>query len=113
VAQPTLPLDPSMARKKRAILEPLLAKAISFGADYLEVEYKDRSEEVFALKSGVGVGIASFRSSSPEAESLRNELYALAKKRQRVKIDEHTYELRARIFDSFGEDAFHVELRRL
>jgi hypothetical protein len=40
-------------------------------------------------------------------------LYALAKKRQRAKIDEHTYELRARIFDSFGEDAFHVELQRL
>ena len=64
------------------------------------------------MKSGVGVGIASFRSSSPEAKSLRNELYALAKKRQRAKIDEHTYELRARIFDSFGEDAFRVELRR-
>ena len=38
---------------------------------------------------------------------------SLAKKRQRAKIDEHTYELRARIFDSFGEDAFRVELRRL
>jgi hypothetical protein len=30
-----------MARKKEAILEPLLAKAISLGADQLEVEYKD------------------------------------------------------------------------
>jgi hypothetical protein len=37
---------------------------------------------------------------------------ALAKKKQRVTIDNCTYELRARIFDSFGEDAFHVELRR-
>ena len=108
-----MPLDPNMARKKGAILEPLLAKAIGLSADQLEVEYKDGSEEVFAMKSGVGVGIASFRSSSPEAKSLRNELYALAKKRQRAKIDEHTYELRARIFDSFGEDAFHVELQRL
>jgi len=102
-----------MVRKKRAILEPLLAKAISLGANQLEVEYKDRCEEVFAVKSGFGLGIANFRSSSPEAKSLRNELYALAKKRQRAKIDEHTYELRARIFDSFGEDAFRVELRRL
>jgi hypothetical protein len=40
-------------------------------------------------------------------------LYALAKKKERVKIDEHLYELPARIFDSFGEDAFRVELRRL
>lgn len=102
-----------MARKKGAILEPLLAKAIGLGADQLEVKYKDRCEEVFATKSGFGLGIASFRSSSPEAKSLRNDLYALAKKKQRVKIDEHAYELRARIDDSFGEDAFRVELRRL
>jgi hypothetical protein len=34
-------------------------------------------------------------------------------KKQRVEIDEHTYELRARIYDSFGEEAFRVELRRL
>ena len=102
-----------MARKKGAILEPLLAKAISLGADQLEVEYKDGSEEVFAMKSGVGLGIASFRSSSPEAKSLRNELYALTKKKQSVRIGDRTYELRARIYDSFGEDAFRVELRRL
>ena len=65
------------------------------------------------MKSAFGWGIASLASSSPEAKSLRHELYALAKKKQRVKIDELTYELRARIFDSFGEDAFRVELRRL
>jgi hypothetical protein len=102
-----------MARKKEAILEPLIAKVIGLGADQLEVDYKDGSEQVFAMKSGVGLGIASFPSSSPEAKSLRSELYALAKKRQRAKIDEHTYELRARIFDSFGEDAFRVTMRRL
>ncbi len=101
-----------MAREKMAILEELAAQAIRLGADHLEVEYKDGCEEVFAMKSAFGWGIASIRSSSPEAKSLRNELYALAKKKQRVKIDERTYELRTRIFDSFGEDAFRVELRR-
>ena len=101
-----------MARKK-ITLEQLVAKAIDLGADQLEVEYKDGCEEVFAMKSAFGWGIASIRSTSPEAKSLRHELYALAKKKQRVKIDERTYELRARIFDSFGEDAFRVELRRL
>jgi len=70
-----------MTRKKEAILEPLLAKAISLGADQLEVEYKDRYEEVFAMKSGFGLGIASFRSSSPEAQLLLSDLYALAKKK--------------------------------
>jgi hypothetical protein len=43
-----------MVRKKGAILEPLLAKAISLGANQLEVEYNDRCEEVFAVKSGFG-----------------------------------------------------------
>ena len=28
-------------------------------------------------------------------------------------IDNLTYDLRARIFDSFGEDTFRVELRRV
>lgn len=101
-----------MAHEKWAILEQLVAKAVALGADQLEVEYKDGCEEVFAMKSGFGLGIASLRSSDQEAKSLCNELYALAKKKQRVKIGEHTYELRARIYDSFGEDAFLVELRQ-
>lgn len=101
-----------MARKK-ITLEQLAAQAISLGADELEIEYKDGCEEICAMKSGFGWGIASIPSSSPEAESLRHELYALAKKKRRLKIDEQMYELRARIFDSFGEDAFRVELRRV
>jgi hypothetical protein len=100
-----------MARKKGAILEQLAAKAMSLGADGFEVEYKDGCEEVFAVKSGFGLGIASLRSSTAEAKSLRNELYALTKKKQSVRIGDRTYELRARIYDSFGEDAFRIELR--
>ena len=78
-----------MARKK-ITLEQMAAQAIRLGADHLEIEYKDGCEEVFAMKSGFGWGIASIRSSNPEAKSLRSELYALAKKKQRVEIDEHT-----------------------
>ena len=52
-------------------------------------------------------------SSSPQATSLRAELYALTKKKRSMIIDNLTYDLRARIFDSFGEDAFRVELRRV
>ncbi len=95
-----------MARKKGAILEPLLAKAIGLGADQLEVEHKDRCEEVLAMKSGFGLGIANFRSSSPEAKSLLSGLYALVKKKQRVKIDEHTYELRTRILTASARMLF-------
>jgi hypothetical protein len=88
-------------------------KAIRLGADELEVEYKHPCEEVFALKSGFGVGIASLRGSSRRAAALRRELYTLAKKKRRVIIDSFTYELRARIYDSFGENAFRVMLRRI
>jgi hypothetical protein len=49
-----------MARKKDALLERLAAKAMSLGADGFEVEYKAGCEEVFAVKSGFGLGIASF-----------------------------------------------------
>ena len=62
----------------------------------------------------MGFGIASFRSSSPEAGALRDELHRLAKRKQRiVVVDGLRYELRAGIYDSFGEEAFRVDLRRV
>ena len=102
-----------MARDKKAILEQLATKAIRLGAEEIEVEHKDRCEEVFAIKSEFGVGIASLRRSSPQAVALSKELYALTKKKRRMTLDNLTYEMRARIFDSFGEDAFRVELRHV
>ena len=80
----------------------------------LEVEYKDGYERAFAAKAGMGFGIASFRSSSPEAGALRDELHRLAKRKRRiVVVDGLRYELRAGIYDSFGEEAFRVDLRRV
>jgi predicted amino acid dehydrogenase len=94
-----------------SIVEHLASRAIRLGADALEVEYKDGYEEVCAAKGGVGYGIARFRSSSREAASLRKELLNIAKTRQRLSLDNYEYELRGRVYDSFGEDAFRVELR--
>jgi hypothetical protein len=102
-----------MASKERSIIERFAAKAIRLGVEELEVEYKDGYEEVFAVKGAVGFGIASLRSSSPQAASLRRELYSITKKKRRLTIGDSEYELRARIFDSFGEDAFRVQLRRI
>jgi hypothetical protein len=85
-----------------------VTEVIEAGATELEVEYKDRLEEVFA----VGVGITSFESISVEARSLREELYAIAKKNRVVHISGCAYVLRVRIFESFGEDAFHVTIER-
>jgi hypothetical protein len=102
-----------MSRKQKSIVEQLAAKAIRLGVEELEVEYKDGYEEVFAVKGALGVGIASLRSSTPRAASLRHELYGITKRKRRLTIGDSKYELRARIFESFGEDTFRVQLRRL
>lgn len=83
---------------------------MSLGVDSLEVEYKDRREWVFASQGGMGFGIANYESSSSDAEELRESLYAAAKKSVRTVIDGQVYLLKARIFDSFGEDAFIVKI---
>jgi len=102
-----------MVAKHESIVERLATQAIGLGADVLQVEYKDGHEQVFAAKGGVGAGIASFRSSSPEAVGLREELHGITKKKRRIAVGGSQYELRSRVYDSFGEDAFRVELRRV
>jgi len=93
------------------ILVALISKAIGLGADGIEVEYKDRHEEVAAVKGRLGVGIASLRSDSKEAIRLRDELRRLRKKTKKVEIEGVGYQLKVSAFDSFGEMAFHVEIR--
>jgi hypothetical protein len=102
-----------MVHQQMSIVEQLAAQAIRLGADTLEVEYKDGYEEVLAAQGGLGYGIAQFRSSSREAVSLRKELYGITKQRRRLTVDNCEYELRGRVYESFGEDAFRVELRRV
>ena len=49
---------------------------------------------------------------SDRAKSLRQELYALAKmKRGRLAFGDAQYELRARVYYSFGEDALEIKGR--
>ena len=95
------------------VLEQLASEAIRLGFDMLEVEYKDGCEEVVALKGGLGFGIARFPSASLESTSLREELYQITKKRRRrrLTVENREYDLRGRMFESFGENAFRVELR--
>ena len=102
-----------MVRKAESIVDDVVTKAIRLGAGGVEVEYKDRHEWVFATQGSFGYGIARFRSSSPEAVALRKELYRLAKRKRRIVVDAYEYELRCDVFDSFGEDAFRVELLRV
>ncbi len=102
-----------MIRDKGSVLQGIALEAVRHGADTIEVEYKDGNEQVFAVRGGVGYGIARLDSSSDQAASLREELYGLTRKKRRVIIGDAEYELRARVYDSFGDDAFQVKLRRI
>lgn len=102
-----------VVRYHKSILEQLASEAIRLGADVLEVEYKEGYEEVFALKGGVGLQIGRLRSSSPEAASLRDELHDITRSKRRLTVSGREYELRSRIYVSFDEDAFRVDLRRV
>jgi hypothetical protein len=102
-----------MILDEKSVLREFVEEAIRLGADTLEVEHKSPHEEVYFMKKGLGSGI-TLDSSSDQAMSLRQELHALAKrKRRRFAFGGAQYELRARVYDSFGEDAFEVKLRRL
>ena len=93
----------------------LAAKAVELGADALEIEYKDGCEEVFAFDEsrGAGFGIASLSTKEPEAVALREELYAMVKRRHIVVLGGVRYKLFVEVYDSFNEDAFHVRLQRI
>lgn len=113
-ARPVTPSgNASMGPMGESMIERLVAEAIRRGADLLEVEYRDGFEDIIAAKGGVGHGLARFRSSSPEAIALREELYRIVRRKHRVTLDGSEYELRGSVCDSFGEDAFRVQLRRV
>jgi hypothetical protein len=65
------------------VVEKVVSDAIRLGADAVAVEHKDGYAQVFAVKGGVGCGIARFESSSLQAASLRTELGAPKRQRRR------------------------------
>ena len=94
------------------ILATLVSKAIEIGADKLEVEYKDRHEEVTAIKGSMGVGISNLRSDSKEAITLLDELWKHRKKMKKIEIGGVHFKLKISTFENFGETAFRVVIRR-
>ena len=96
--------------QQKSIVQGLVTEAIRGGADMIEVEYDEGYEEVYIRKDNIGLGT---RFKGSEGDLLRKELYGLAKKKRRMLVDNMEYELRARIYDSFGEDAFQVQWRRV
>ncbi len=103
----------SIVLDKKSVFHELALKVLGVGADTVDVDYKGGYEEVCAMKKGIGFGIESIPSSSDRAKSLCKELYVLAKKKKgRVALVDAEYDFQARVYDSFGEDAFQVQLRR-
>jgi hypothetical protein len=101
-----------MARSIATVLERFAVQAIAGGAKMLKVEYDEGYDEVYPCPGDTGVSIGCrIPSSSEEAKSLRTELYAISKRPRRIHVGGCTYQLRCRIDDSFGEDAFEVTFR--
>ena len=93
------------------MLDRLIARAVDLGADGLEIEYKDGREEVCAMKGNCGVGIASLDSSSEEAHALCQRIHKLRKKGSDVTVQGKTYRLRVNVYDSFGGEAYRIEIK--
>jgi hypothetical protein len=103
-----------MAVSPTSLLQRFIAQAGRLGADTLEVEYRDGYEEVSVLKGGVGFEIARLPSMGRRSAALREELDQLRKReRTTVTVSGAAYEIRARAYARFGEEAFEVRLRRL
>ena len=95
-----------------SIVDHFAAEAIRLGADRLEVEYKDGREQIDACKQSLGFGIGSLDTSDPAAEELRDELWAMRRRKREITVDGVRYELRCSVFDSFGETAFRVAIQK-
>lgn len=66
------------------------------------------------MKGGVGFEIARLPSMGRRSAALRAELAQLRKrKRTTVTVSGAAYEIRARAYERFGEEAVEVRLRRL
>jgi hypothetical protein len=103
-----------MEGTRESVVDRFVVQAIAGGAKTLRIEYDEGYEEVFPWQGDVGVSIGCrIPSSSEDAKSLRAELYAMRKHPRRIDVGGRTYELRCRIYDSFGEDAFEVKFRQL
>jgi hypothetical protein len=102
-----------VAAKRASIVHKLTTEAVGVGADTIQVEYRDGYEEICVLKGGVGFEIARWPSSGRRAVALRKELHDLRKTRVRLTVSGVEYEIRARTYDHFGEEAYEVRIRRL
>ena len=93
------------------ILHRLVTQALDMGATGLEIEYRDRHEEVCAMSGNMGVGIACLPSSEADACNLRDLLVAIRRPQTITLSNNKSVRISVRSYDSFGETAFRVSLQ--
>jgi hypothetical protein len=92
------------------LLEDLCRHALAMGADSIEVEREDGHDNVYGRKDGTSIAFASFAPSGADATELRDNLYRAHKKPMRTVPQDQVYVLKVRTRDSFGDDAFEVQI---
>ena len=95
-----------MKRNQSSLLEGLVREAIWLGAENVEVEYRDRFEEVVAYKGALGRELARLPAGSADAAVLRRELHAWKARPRRISVEGEGRIVRAEVWNSFGGDAF-------
>ena len=93
------------------MLLEFLDKAVAIGADRVEIEYKDDLEWIYASDGIVGVGIGTIKANSAQSKQLFRELEALKKAKQAV-LQGVLRQLSIKTFQSFGEDAHWISIKK-
>jgi len=99
--------------RRLSILEDICRHVHSLGASGLSIERKDGQVSVVAAKNGTGVGVANFDGDSPDADELLTNLYSAAKRPKRAVLNGQLSLLKVGVNDSFGENAFDVQIEPL
>lgn len=92
------------------VLEGLVMQAVAYGADSLDIEYKDGYEEVSAMKGSFGFGIASLPSASEEATGLRRQLRSIGRRGRTIRTPAGDFRVTVSSYESFGEMAYRVRM---
>jgi len=95
----------------KAILIEIMKKAVSVGANIIEIENADGFDGIYAISGSLGVSIKMLKSNTEKSISLRAFLYK-HKKGAIVKVGEDCYKLKIHIWDSFGADAYRIEFKK-
>lgn len=93
------------------VLGGLVAQAVGYGADALEVEYKDGHEEVCAMRGYMGFSIAKLHDASEEARALRRLLHAIRRRGKTISTPAGDFRVTVLPYESFGETAYHVQIQ--